>query len=158
VSISVADRRVNPERWLAGLRGHRDLGEWVADDDLIRNGLWDREGADGSPDAALAGEENWDYAEVEGAWLGHVTERLAARGITWDPATARDADGGLVTLPTGMSAAEASAVWAETLAGFDGWIAEVVVEPTREGAGQAPPDGIRPDDAPGARWITWSTS
>jgi hypothetical protein len=134
-----------------------DLGEWAVDDDMIRNGLWNLEGPHSHPDAALAGEENWDYDEVETAWCNHVAAQLAEHGITWDPATARDDDGGLVTLPAAMPAERASIGWEEVLATFDHWIAVTVVDPTREGARQCPPDGIRPDDASGARWITWST-
>jgi hypothetical protein len=133
-----------------------DLGEWATEDDLIRNGLWGLEGPYGHPEAALAWEENWDYDEVETAWCGHVAERLAVHGIGWDPATAHDGHGGLVTLPAGMSPDRASTVWDEVLVEFDHWIAVTVVDPAREGTGQCPPDGIRPDDAPGARWITWS--
>ena len=34
-----------------------------------------------------------------------------------------------------------------------------VLAEARSGARQAPEDGsIRPDDVPGARWITWSTT
>ncbi|MGV9383453.1 hypothetical protein ACWDRB_47105 [Nonomuraea sp. NPDC003707] len=134
-----------------------ELGEPFWDDDLIRNGLFDREGSYGSPDAALCEEENWDYAEVTGAWLDHAAAQLAGHGLRWDPATGDRMNGGTVRLPEGMSITEASERWGEVYDGFGEWIADVV-EQTRDGAGQAPPDDIRPDTAPGARWITWNTA
>ncbi|MGP3920547.1 hypothetical protein [Nonomuraea sp. 10N515B] len=134
-----------------------ELGEPLWDDDLIRNGLFDLEGPYGSPDAALCEAENWDYAEVTGAWLDHAAAQLAGHGIRWDPATGDQMNGGPVHLPEGMSLTEASERWGEVYDGFGEWIADVV-EQARDGAGQAPPDGIRPDTAPGARWITWSTA
>ncbi|GAA3446883.1 hypothetical protein Pve01_46530 [Planomonospora venezuelensis] len=134
-----------------------DLGDWATDDDLIRNGLWEREGTYGHADAVLDGAENWDYTMVELVWLDHITEQLAAAGIGWDPATAREVDGGPVTLPAGMSVADAAARWAQIRAGFDGWISAVVAQ-ARDGVSLAPPGGVRPDHAPGACWITVSAS
>jgi hypothetical protein len=65
-------------------------------------------------------------------------------------------DGGPVTLPAGMSPADAAERWSAICDGFDVWLVDVVTEPAREGAGHCPPDGTRPSDAPGARWITKS--
>jgi hypothetical protein len=132
-----------------------ELGDPFYDEGEIKNGLWDLEGEYGSAHAALCERENWDYAEVTGAWLAHAARRLAGWGIVWDPATACDRGGGAVVLPAGMSLPVAAARWGEVYAGFGEWISRVVRE-TRGGAGLAPPGGIRPETAPGARWVTWS--
>ena len=48
-----------------------EIGEMLVDDDLIRNGLWSREGHGAA--AELGDEENWDYDATHGS-------RAAVRG------------------------------------------------------------------------------
>ncbi|GAA4522607.1 hypothetical protein GCM10023191_102100 [Actinoallomurus oryzae] len=128
-----------------------DLGDSIEDQDLINNGLWNREGTYGQPDAALCEEENWDYVAVMNAWCAHAAAQLARDGIVWDRNTDK------VTLPATLPVSEAALTWQRVLDGFDAWITRVVDE-VRDGVGRAEPDDIRPDDAPGARWITYSTA
>lgn len=123
-----------------------DLGDEIWDEDRVRNALWDREGSWGSPDAVLADQENWHYAQVEFSWMEHASERLAIHGIRWEPESDR------ATLPAGMTDTEASRLWGEVVSGFDAWI-DGVVEETRRGK----PDGVeyevRGDDDPGGLWV-----
>jgi len=128
-----------------------DLGDPMTDDDMVRNGLWNLEGPYGHPLYALGGDENWDYAEVGFAWMDHAAAKLAAHGIKWD------ADADTVQLPATMATADAERIWQAVRDEWDDWVIAVVDE-ARDGAGQAPPDGIRPTSAPGSRWITESSN
>ncbi|GAA0971167.1 MULTISPECIES: hypothetical protein [Actinocorallia] len=131
----------------------RDLGFPMDDRDLIYNGLQSREGTWGSADAALGDEENWAYAEVTEAWCERAAELLAEHGIVWDPEGPEDR----VTLPAGMGRTAAERIWQEVTDAFDAWV-DGVVEETRSGRDRAPDDGLRPDDAPGARWVDEPTA
>lgn len=123
------------------------LGDPLVDDDLIPNGLYRLEGSWGDDDFPLADGENWDKPEIADVWFGRVAEHLAERGIRWD----RDTD--MVTIPAGMTNDDAVQAWHDTDAGLDEWLAEIVEE-TRAGRAEAYGRDVRPDTAPGGRWVT----
>jgi hypothetical protein len=121
------------------------------DDDLIRNGLWDREGSWGSPEAVLGEFENWDYATVTGEWIDRAKKKLGKFGISWEPYADE------VAWPDTLSEEDAEAVWQDIIDGFDEWIDQVVAE-VRAGKDQSLEAGVRPEDAPGGLWVTRSTT
>jgi hypothetical protein len=121
------------------------LSDYLVDDDLIRNGEWDR--ASQHDEKELGPGEHWDYDAIEDAWIAECRYSLAARGITWD----RDA--GTVTVPADMTDETAAAAWQQVLDGFPAWISGVIDE-ARKGRFYVFSDDLRSSMAPGARWVT----
>ena len=94
---------------------------------------------------ALGAGEAWNYREVRAAYNGTLKAMLAIRGITWEPGEAHAA------LTPGMTAGDAAAIWrkARNLAATH--LGAITAEATD---GRPAGEAIRPEDAPGRRWVT----
>jgi hypothetical protein len=121
-----------------------DLGD-IVDDDNIRDGLVARESVAGARDCPLGDRENWHWGQVLTEWEEHVAEQLAVHDIGWDTNTHA------VTLPDGMTDADARQIWEHIYAGFGAWLDRGVAE-VLDGR-PAPSADIRDDDAPGWSWV-----
>jgi hypothetical protein len=116
------------------------------DEDQIREGLWQREGAHGSPDRVLGRYENWEVREIEEAWHQHLADQVRPSGLVWD------LDDGFLYVPAGMPLGVVHLAWRQAMAGFEEWLDALVAE-VQQGLPLARETGVRPHDAPGDRWL-----
>jgi hypothetical protein len=128
----------------------RRTGVVIEDDDLIRNGVWDRASDHDREECGPC--EHYDYEAIEGSWHDASSAWLASRGAAW--AWSMPGASGTLTVPAGKDDEWADDLWLEAFGRFDAWIGGVMSE-LRAGRQSAPDDGVRPSDAPGGEWVRY---
>lgn len=122
----------------------------IEDDDLIRNGVWDRASDNDREECGPC--EHYGYEAIEDSWRGASSAWLASRGAAW--AWSMPGVGGTPTVPAGKDDEWADDLWLEAFGRFDAWIDGVMSE-LRAGLKTAPDDDVRPSEAPGGEWVRY---
>jgi hypothetical protein len=93
----------------------------------------------------LGDGEAWDYPAIRDAHDAALTRALAVGGVTWQPGEPA------AVLPPGQSVGDTARIWTESCDRAAEVVAGIAAEAT---AGRPAGDTVRPDGAPGRRWVT----
>lgn len=116
----------------------------IADLGHVRDGLWSGSRPPAGHAPALGSGETWDISATQEEFNNRLSDLLQEDGITWEP-------GSPSAILDGMTTAGAAATWLQAIDRLERFLDMVTAQAA---AGRPSGDGVRPQDAPGAAWVT----